>query len=564
MKISNFRGIEKFFQKFEDSNLICLIGRGDSGKTTILHAISFVLSPTWNLSFCDTDFYNCDIQNAIEIEVTLRDLPNSLIRDDKFGLYIQGYDSISKTVSPELQDGQEETLTVRLVVESDLEPKWYVVTERNENKIEIHARDRARFSTFLIADQVDQHFSWRKGSPLNSIILNSSEIENIESKIILDVLRESKDKIDEHIFEKFIKTIEEITTNSKALGLNFTNLKSAIDVREFLLKENRIILHDKKIPLRMNGKGSKRLASLAIQLCLADSKGIILIDEIEGGLEPDRAQNLSAHLKNEKNKQVFMTTHSRDVLVELDASNLYLMYNSNSNLIQFSSSMQGILRRNPEAFYARKVIICEGPTEIGVCKALDDFRKETGLSSLVSKGIRLADGTGDEMINYALGFKQTGFDVLLFCDSDKKEVNEKKEELKSLGINIVDWPDQDSLEDAIFKNIKDEDIYNLITLVIDFKSKESSANSKKELEEQFFQAMVNKGHRDFEAQFVSKSFSESAKIDLARSAKSKRWFKTESKGRKLGNYLFGNLSNFDDTNVLRKNFNSLSSWINNA
>ena len=75
LKIKNFRGFESFEHVFGFSNFICLIGRGDSGKTTILEAISRVLSPSWNLSFYDTDFYNCDISNPIEIEVTLYEVP---------------------------------------------------------------------------------------------------------------------------------------------------------------------------------------------------------------------------------------------------------------------------------------------------------------------------------------------------------------------------------------------------------------------------------------------------------------------------------------------------------
>ena len=37
--------------------LVCLVGRGDSGKTTLLEAIKCVFSPVWNHSFYDVDFY---------------------------------------------------------------------------------------------------------------------------------------------------------------------------------------------------------------------------------------------------------------------------------------------------------------------------------------------------------------------------------------------------------------------------------------------------------------------------------------------------------------------------
>ena len=79
--------LKQFEQCFGDTNLIVLIGRGDSGKSTILKAISLVLSPAWNNTFADTDFYNLDTTKPIEIEVSLRCVPDKLLSDAKYGLY---------------------------------------------------------------------------------------------------------------------------------------------------------------------------------------------------------------------------------------------------------------------------------------------------------------------------------------------------------------------------------------------------------------------------------------------------------------------------------------------
>ena len=68
--IKNFRGIKYFEHKFYSDKFICLIGKGDSGKSTILEAISYVLSPNWNITFYDSDFYNCNTNDSIVIEAT--------------------------------------------------------------------------------------------------------------------------------------------------------------------------------------------------------------------------------------------------------------------------------------------------------------------------------------------------------------------------------------------------------------------------------------------------------------------------------------------------------------
>lgn len=65
LQIENFRGIKYFNQVFHMKPFICLIGRGDSGKTTILKAISYVLCPNWNISISDLDFYEADISKKL-------------------------------------------------------------------------------------------------------------------------------------------------------------------------------------------------------------------------------------------------------------------------------------------------------------------------------------------------------------------------------------------------------------------------------------------------------------------------------------------------------------------
>ena len=84
LNISNYRSLKSFEQVFGKTDFVCLIGRGDSGKTTILEAIAAVLSPSWNTPFYDTDFYNGDLTNSIEIEASLYDLPKTLLSGNKF------------------------------------------------------------------------------------------------------------------------------------------------------------------------------------------------------------------------------------------------------------------------------------------------------------------------------------------------------------------------------------------------------------------------------------------------------------------------------------------------
>ena len=50
IQIDNFRGIRHMEWSVRGS-VVCLIGPGDSTKSTILDAIEYALSPHWNVSF---------------------------------------------------------------------------------------------------------------------------------------------------------------------------------------------------------------------------------------------------------------------------------------------------------------------------------------------------------------------------------------------------------------------------------------------------------------------------------------------------------------------------------
>jgi ABC-type polysaccharide/polyol phosphate transport system ATPase subunit len=58
--ITNFRDIRELKWAVPNSRTICLIGRGDSTKSTIFEAVRRVFHPQWNLTFDDADFYLCD------------------------------------------------------------------------------------------------------------------------------------------------------------------------------------------------------------------------------------------------------------------------------------------------------------------------------------------------------------------------------------------------------------------------------------------------------------------------------------------------------------------------
>lgn len=142
LEISCFRGIKKLTWNL-GSDFVCLIGPGDSTKTTILDAIELALSPRWNLTFYDTDFHNALTQEPISIIVTIGELPEEFKSDAKYGYAVRGWTKTGE-LHDEPEDDDELVLSIRLLVDSSLEPSWSVINERNPEGLRIGAKDRER------------------------------------------------------------------------------------------------------------------------------------------------------------------------------------------------------------------------------------------------------------------------------------------------------------------------------------------------------------------------------------------------------------------------------------
>ena len=555
LKINHFRGIEHFEQCFDDTNLIVLIGRGDSGKSTILKAISLVLSPAWNNTFADTDFYNLDTTKPIEIEVSLRCVPDKLLSDAKYGLYkrllVNGeiIDEISKSGEEPFAQ-EEDILTIKLVVDDTLQPKWYVVNDREQDNIEISHRDRA-LDMFMIADYADNHFSYNKLSPLYVLLKKGLDAPDTIEKKLVDVVRQAYQSIASNVsFQEFEKVATEIKQEALNLGIEFDDLKTSLEYKGNAYTESNITLHDgQNRPLGMYGKGSKRLLSMAIQLALAKTGGIVLIDEIEQGLEPDRIRTIINKLSQVAPGQVIITTHSRDVVVESKSETIYLMSKEANSLYQFESELQGLLRSQPETFFARRVILCEGATEYGIIRALDHYLQRGGKLGLSARSIAVVDSKGgDNFYRYAIWLSTKGFDVITFNDDDNKSILSSKEEAISAGVRMAICDAGNALEQQLFNDASWSIIIELVYLAKDILSEEAIVSCLDGIQSiSDLNSLIDERQLDIRQKLGTQS-------------KKKGWYKNVTDGESLGKLLFSNMETIEKDRTLYQELKMLLDW----
>jgi ABC-type multidrug transport system ATPase subunit len=471
LTIKHFRGIEDFQQVFGNTNCVVLIGRGDSGKTTILKAIAALLSPNWNTSFSDYDFTNMDTHTPIVIEATLLDIPKELLDLNKYGEYIQIVNNEFEVVPNMDVDPSQIALKVRLTIPDTLEPLWEVISDREIGNKILSASDRAKFSMHMIADYVDNHFSYSKGSPLYSAIralLEKDDKQSVEQRL-MNINRTVYENVKTSAtFGELKGVTDQITQNAKELGLTVSELATLLEYKSNTFSESSVTLHSAEIPYKMYGKGSKRLLSIAIQYGLVQTGGIVLIDEIEQGLEPDRVRNLTRKLSRVPNGQVFITTHSRDVILEPSANQVFLMKKGASHLDTFNQKLQGILRSKPEAFFAKRVISCEGATEEGIIRAISDNLQEKRGYGIAAQGIVHIDcGGSNKFYEVAIALKAKGYDIMVFCDDDVRKLDKEKQQAISNGVNVVMCEEGNAIEEQLFKDLPWDAICELISYALE-------------------------------------------------------------------------------------------------
>lgn len=545
VKIENFRKLKHFEYQFnKDSNIICIVGRGDSGKSTLLEAISLVLSPSWNIAFNDSDFTDIDVNNPIRIETIVYDLPDKLYTIVGTGLCTTFLNKQTLN-EEEPTDSSIEAVRIILTVASDLEPKWMMANTMTEQPM--RASDRAKLNVFLVSDFVDKHFSWNKGTPLASLLkkeMMDTPVKD-DTSTVLDIFREAKGKFDEANLEKFSGVEDKFVKTASKYGFSIEDIKTSIDWKDLYYSEGRLCLHDGKIPFRLKGKGSKRLLSIALQLSLLEGSGIILIDEVEQGLEPDRVQQFVTTLKKESGAQIFLTTHSSSVAVELSVRDIFKMNGMTLYNFPKNGISQSLARTNPEAFFAKRLIIAEGSTEVGILRAVNDFLQKEGFN-LSTKGIRIVNGGGaSKMITYCKVFLDAGYDVCFLCDNDRQEDNVIIAELREKSVTIIQTEDNLCAEKQLFKDLS----WNAVNQLFEYGKIHASNEAIKRLKMTGFLNDNNEliddstGVREMLGVLSSgKGIDKGEKLS-SKNDEPKSWFKTITHGEEIGLIVLSDFEN---------------------
>lgn len=477
VEIQNFRGIKKLVWAPAQA-VNCLIGPGDSTKTTILDAIELALNPKSYMLADDSDFFDLDFDRSIKVIVTLAGLPSEFRSDDRYGMHLRGWNEQETKVEDEPDEKLEDALSIRVMIDKSLEARWSIFNDRigeeESDPPTVRYKDAKQLATTRLGPYAERHLGWGRQSVLTRVGESTDSI----SLQLAEAGRAARDAFR----QKNQLVFKEAVTRAEQLGKKFSvpirdKYVAELDVQGISITAGGVSLHDGKLPLRRLGTGSSRLIVSALQ---HDAGGphIALIDEIEHGLEPHRIARLLKYLKtpatdegNIPPPQIFMTTHSPVVIRELAAGDIFTV-RSKAGITEVRSvattaknlnTAQRHLRHSPDAFLARRVAVGEGRTEQGLLRGLDAWWSLKGKDSFALLGAIAIDGGGNSKAPViAEHLLDLGYEVFLLLDTDKASPADLINSVKEKGGTVFEWPDASSTEERIFLDVPWNTVIELV------------------------------------------------------------------------------------------------------
>jgi putative ATP-dependent endonuclease of the OLD family len=480
--VSNFRGIKSADWRLPANRFVCLVGPGDSTKTSLLDVVGLVLSPRWNVPFNDADFYNCQIGEPILLRAVIGDLPPRLLRDDAHGFELSGLRPDGELVH-DPENGTEPCLVIQLKVTDSLEPAWTVIRPgSSDDGVPFSAWAREDLGLFRVDEKIDAHLRWGRASALTRLTAKKSGAD----AVVTSAHRAARAVIFGAPPEALAAAAAEVEAAAQAIGSTaFTRLQPGLDPAGSS-SASALLLHDEDVPLTGYGLGTRRLISLAIQEKAFSDGTILLIDEVEHGLEPHRLHHLLRHLKKRTAEgfgQVLMTTHSPLAVEALQAQDISVVRSQagTTTVQQVPGGLydvQGTLRSGPSAVLASRVVVCEGKTEMGVVRSLllhwDAQRVEQGEAPHAALGVCQSDGHGstDAPVRARI-LRELGYLVLLVIDNDDPASDSGIAQAEAKGAEVIRWQPGHALEEEIAEALSPAGLAALVGLAAETKGEGS-------------------------------------------------------------------------------------------
>lgn len=374
IQIRNFRNFKDIKIKLSNKNVF--FGMNDVGKTNFLFALRFVFDKSIRKNgFSNSDFYNKDTSNSIEIivKINIKDIndeDNAKIRSRIKGNIRSSQDSVYIKLEATYNESEMSADPI-LYWGGDLSELGEIRTRGYTTDLD------SIFNVFYINAYVDLYRFFKKNA--TTLLKNDDKSDALKMEKIRNTIDMLNNKISSLSgIKKFEK---EVSPRYQLYRNDSIEIKVKSEIAVNGLYENVIPYirqegTDNLYPT--SGEGRKKLLVYSIYGLLAENEeatkiNLFLIEEPENHLHRALQLSLSRYLFNESDsKYLFLTTHSSLILTEMNQVNLVRIYNSNkinsaSIFYEVPKEYKNLrLKLNKglsEAIFADRVLLVEGPSE---------------------------------------------------------------------------------------------------------------------------------------------------------------------------------------------------------
>ena len=448
LEIKNFRNFECININLDNKNVI--FGMNDIGKTNFLYAIRFLLDKDVRKNrFVQTDYHRNNIENNISITLELD---------------ISDFDESEDTKNLISQAGD--------VRSSKNHEKFYIRVIGEYNSKESFGEPKLFWGNDIesLKDMTNNGYSFKIDNIFQVVYINPLiDLDKIfikNKRILMDESNSSEH--DKNIMEEINNLTKEMNTKISSMSM-IDNLQKNI-TKEYLGLRNEDIEIEMKSEMAIkgvfsdivpyikkkdddkyyptSGDGRRKILAYSILNLLnnkiyEDKIIVYLIEEPENSLHRSMQIALSKQLFSEDGyNYCFMSTHSSDILYELDKSNLIRIYSGEKieckshiyNIpTEFKTNKKKLNKHFCNALFSERVLLIEGPSEYVLFeKVMNEINSNYELD-----GGYILQVNGTYFKTYFDAFKDLNIKIIVKTDNDLRASTAKNSdsEYELLGIN---------------------------------------------------------------------------------------------------------------------------------
>lgn len=323
LTIKRYRGIETFAWK-PNPGVNCLVGPGDSFKSTVLAAISLLLAP-YPLGACsEFDYYRRRLADGFEMEAYIGNLDLQVLGSEQRLPHFYGW---QQDAPVPLAEGEAEPVLRCLVRGTpDLELVYELPMAGADQPPPFSSSLRRKLMLARLAGEERAGRDLRLGTgSLLDRHLKTSEMRSSVHETIANATTAMEVPAPAQTALDGIKTSFSVVGLPADLHLGLVPTQGNALVGMVALMSGESVTE--AIPIANAGTGTKQMALLSLSAALVGSAPILVIDEPERGLEPYRQRSVAQRITGlaGTHGQAFLTTHSPAILETLPPDSVWRM-----------------------------------------------------------------------------------------------------------------------------------------------------------------------------------------------------------------------------------------------